>query len=229
MPVQHYGKNQRDVFLDGEAYFDVKKDPEHPFIVHVGGIEVKAVGTSFNVKAYTDDKTIETTLVEGKVLVSKKNEKAPIVMSPNQKLTIVNNEKDFVYSLDEIKKGNPEMAKKNGILVTKEARNAILEKEVDIKPEISWKDDEWYISGMSLEELARHLQRRYDVNISITDNDLKKYRFTGTILDESLEQVLNYISRVAPVVYEVDGKKVQFSINKKIHERVQTTAKNKGY
>ena len=68
---------------------------------------------------------------------------------------------------------------------------------------------------MSLEELAIQLQRRYDVNISISDDDLRKYRFSGTILDESLEQVLSYLSRVAPVEYIVDGKKVVFSANKK--------------
>ena len=128
-----YSKNKRDVFLDGEAYFDVKKDPEHPFIVHVGDIEVKAVGTSFNVKAYKNEKTVETTLVEGKVLVSKKNITEPIIMLPNQKLTFVNNNKDFAYSLKELKQEKPDKEVKEELLVPKKAKNAILEKEIDIK------------------------------------------------------------------------------------------------
>lgn len=222
-----YSKNKRDVFLDGEACFDVKKDPEHPFIVHVCDIEVKAVGTSFNVKAYANEKTIETTLVEGKVLVSKKDGEDPITMSPNQKLTLVNNEKDFAYSIEELKQAKPEKEVKEELLVMKKAKNAILEKEIDIKPEVSWKENEWLISGMSLEELAIQLQRRYDVNISISDNDLRKYRFTGTILDESLEQVLTYLSRVAPIKYEIDGKKVMFSVNKKFVEQYQQMLKTK--
>src|SRR5690606_37889089 len=69
-----YGKNfgngaLRDVYLDGEAFFDVAHDPDKPFIVHTSSIQIKVLGTSFNVRSYAEDNTIETTLVQGKVRI----------------------------------------------------------------------------------------------------------------------------------------------------------------
>ena len=62
-----YGKKERRVDLEGEAYFEVAKDKEHRFVVRAGGMDVEALGTTFNVKAYKEDKTLTTTLLEGKV------------------------------------------------------------------------------------------------------------------------------------------------------------------
>ncbi|HEX3006263.1 MAG TPA: FecR family protein, partial [Bacteroidales bacterium] len=64
-----YGFKTRDIYLDGEAYFEVAKNRSRPFLVHAATIMVKALGTSFNVKCYPEENTIETTLVEGKVQI----------------------------------------------------------------------------------------------------------------------------------------------------------------
>jgi ferric-dicitrate binding protein FerR (iron transport regulator) len=76
--------------LDGEAYFDVVKQPQRPFIVHVSGYDIKVLGTAFNVRSYATDKTVETTLLRGLVEVTKqgKAQQNPIFLHPNEKLIV---------------------------------------------------------------------------------------------------------------------------------------------
>lgn len=212
-----FNPNERIVILDGEAYFDVAKDPKHPFIVKAGDVEVKAIGTAFNVKAYPSENTIETTLIEGKVVVSRKGANKPITLAPNQKLTYVKGRKDNFNPVEDISRKNDEelLALKE----IKKTKNITLEEIADPKPVISWKEKEWFISGMNIKELSIKLERRYDVNIDIKDTELTKYRFTGTIMDESLEQVLTYMSKVAPINYKIDGKEVTFFANKFFYEK----------
>ncbi len=77
-----YNSKVRDIFLDGEAYFDVAKNPDIPFVVDAGEVRVRALGTKFNVRAYHDEMSIRTTLVEGKVLASSGDD--DVVLSPCQ-------------------------------------------------------------------------------------------------------------------------------------------------
>ena len=82
----------REVQLTGEAFFDVVKNPERPFIIHTSKIDVKVLGTKFNVKAYPEDKTVETSLVQGSVEVFVKNRPGEkYLLKPNQKLVLLNN------------------------------------------------------------------------------------------------------------------------------------------
>ncbi len=71
-PVAFSG-NTREVVLSGEAYFEVAKNPNKPFIVHVNDLEVKVLGTHFNIMCYSDESSIKTTLIEGSVKLSKGN------------------------------------------------------------------------------------------------------------------------------------------------------------
>ena len=77
-----YGKKERSVLLSGEAYFEVAKDKKHRFIVKAGDLEVEALGTAFNVKAYDEDKELTATLFEGSIRAVAENETA--VLSPDQ-------------------------------------------------------------------------------------------------------------------------------------------------
>jgi ferric-dicitrate binding protein FerR (iron transport regulator) len=80
----------REVRLEGEAFFDVVKQPDRPFIVHTSGIDIKVLGTAFNVKSYPEDKTVETTLYRGSVRVFRHedSEKKAIQLKPNEKLIL---------------------------------------------------------------------------------------------------------------------------------------------
>src|SRR5688572_25041678 len=84
---ESYGIAARDIWLEGEAFFDVKHNKELPFIVHTPAMNIKALGTTFNVKAYPGEKATETSLVNGLVEVTLKEEKnRKVLLHPNQKI-----------------------------------------------------------------------------------------------------------------------------------------------
>ncbi len=205
-----YGIKDRNVELEGEAYFKVAKDKERPFIVKTSHIAVKALGTEFNVKAYPGDKTIETTLVEGSVKVEKlegKNEYGDILLKPNQKITFYKSEEIQEDKENYTKEG--EIAKKRGVVPDKIAPVYELVKEnVKVEPLVSWKENRWIIEKEDLSMLAVDLERKFDIQILFETDRLKHFRFTGTLLDEPLEQVLKVMSVTAPINYEINGKKV---------------------
>ncbi|MDR1672966.1 MAG: DUF4974 domain-containing protein [Bacteroidales bacterium] len=206
-----FGKERRDLWLDGEAYFVVQKSAT-PFVVHSGNVEIQAVGTQFNVRAYSSEKNVETTLVEGKVAVytydaERNNPAKTVTLLPNQKLVVSKNEPErkTLQTAATVRSEPPSE------LPVQE----ILHEEVDPLPDISWKDNEWVIYRENLENLAVKLERRFDVTIQFKDPHLKSFRYNGTLPDESLEQVLDVMRMVSPIQYTVKGKTVIFSENSK--------------
>ena len=202
----NFGVKQRDLWLDGEGFFDVQKSPV-PFIVHSGTVQIRAVGTSFNVRAYSSDQMVETTLVSGEILVTgtahRETTGEGITLLPNQKLIISN--------IQEIADRTTHSDKTAGTLQDV----VVLKKEINPAPDISWKDNKWIIDREELGSLAIKLERRFDVEIVFTDEQLKSFRYNGSLPDLSLEQVLNVMSMVSPVNYSINGKTVLFSENKK--------------
>lgn len=88
-----YGNTIREVSLSGEAYFDVEKNPEHPFVIHTGSINIKVLGTAFNVKSFPGEKNTETSLIRGSIEVTFKNRPSEkIILKPNEKLITANEE-----------------------------------------------------------------------------------------------------------------------------------------
>ncbi|MCH5718063.1 FecR family protein [Niabella hibiscisoli] len=94
---QSFGKQLREVTLEGEAFFEVAKDANHPFIVHTKTMNIKVLGTVFNVRAYDNEKNTQTTLLEGSVEVTlnKRNERNLVVLKPHEKI-VANNDPDHV-------------------------------------------------------------------------------------------------------------------------------------
>jgi transmembrane sensor len=206
--------NSRLVYLEGEAYFKVKTDKSKPFIVRTSKINVKALGTTFNVMAYPEEKLAVATLVEGviDIEVTGKNKKnISYTLKPRQNVTIIDNNISIGDEAN-IHQPDPVITKVENI---KRITEKVLVTE-NIKTELytSWKDKRWIISRERLDDLAVKLGRRYDVSIRFADEALKTFRFTGTIQDESLEQVLKVMSLSSPILYEVDGKTVIFGENK---------------
>lgn len=86
-----FTKENRTLFLDGEAFFDVKRDEKHPFIVHTDRYDIKVLGTKFNIESYSDSENFETTLINGKVsLTAHSNTDKEIILLPNQKAHLQN-------------------------------------------------------------------------------------------------------------------------------------------
>ncbi len=207
-----FGTKHRNLWLDGEGYFDVNKSSA-PFVVHSGSVQIKAVGTSFNVRAYSSEDCIETTLVKGKVMITdtenRQAESREVTLLPNQKLIVPKN-----------KILSQQNTSNNSVVQTNENRSQsgprksmTLQEKINPVPDVSWKDNEWVIYREDLASLAVKLERRFDVKIVFEDERLKSFRYNGSLPDLSLEQVLDIMSMVSPVQYSVNGKTVVFSVN----------------
>ena len=177
---QFFSGDTRKVVLSGEGFFKVAHNPEKPFIVKAGNLDIKAVGTTFNVLAYPDDDVIETTLVNGKVILEqiKLNDKSKIIgtMTPGQHVE---------YS---VLSGN------------------VSSTEGKVEKYISWTDGKLIFEDTPIIEVAERLSRMFNVDFEIK-NELREYIYTVTLEDESLTQILDLITIATPVVYKALPRK----------------------
>lgn len=132
-----FRREGRKVILEGEAYFSVSKDKEHPFLLSSSGIEIKVLGTQFNVKAYPDEESVSATLIEGSIQISSPVEK--MVIEPDQKMVF--NKETQKMTLNKLADTAPEIDWKRGRLIF---RNESLE-EVEIKLE-RWFDVDIFLA-----------------------------------------------------------------------------------
>lgn len=188
-PAQFDNEN-RKVSIEGEAYFDVKKDPNHPFLVRTNGVTVRVLGTKFNVKSYPDEKTVETTLVTGKVELYANN----LEINDNNRLMVLAPNQQAIF---EVQKG-----KKDSII------SMVHNLNVDVNPIISWKDNRFMFRDEKFADLAQKLKRWYNVDIKINDQKLQNTPFSGVFEKETVEQSLNALKLAAPFKYKMDKNKI---------------------
>jgi ferric-dicitrate binding protein FerR (iron transport regulator) len=208
----NFGKEGRDLFLEGEAYFVVARNPEMPFRVKTSDVCITAIGTAFNVKAYNEEGSIETTLEKGEVRIDAmdnskiKPESVPVYLKPNQRAVYIKSNKNISVnsSVQQVQTTASEPA---GKIKTIPLR---VENMPDTKLTTSWKDSRWIFKSEKLISLKPILERRYDVSIIFRDSLLMSYKFTGTLKEESLEQVLKAICLASPIKYEINHKQVIF-------------------
>jgi len=202
-----FGIEERKIFLNGEAYFAVTHSRK-PFVVSTEFLEVRVHGTEFNVKAYAEENYIQTTLVKGSVSIVRKHPskagRHKVLLKPNQTATFNIHSKEFVGG-----RNNAGQIKDN-------RKEDAMEVSSSINPVIytSWKDTRWLIEGETLSSLAVKLERRYNVNITFGVKELESYRFSGTLTDETLDQVLHVIQLSAPIRYEIKDHEVTLFENK---------------
>jgi ferric-dicitrate binding protein FerR (iron transport regulator) len=217
-----YGVKIREISLDGEAYFVVAKNKHKPFIVRTSDINIKALGTSFNVKAYAKENTIETTLEEGSVRIdaidTKSSNAEPIILKPNQKAVFSRLKGDMTVNASNDQK---QVAKIEKQQPKEEIKTLEVIAVPDIRVSTSWKDLRWVIRHEKLSNLVVMLERRYAVSFTFEDDKIKEYVFNGTLLDESLEQVLEVIKIAAPIDYNISHKNVTLSWNKQFKDKYQ--------
>ena len=199
-----FNQKNRMINLEGEGYFKVAKNKNLPFIVDAYGFEVKAVGTEFNVKAYKGDPTVETTMVEGKVTLqhSTENILKGVYLTPNQKATFYKKEESLTVEV--LKK----LDEKKEVLNYIPEHRLVIAPKIDPKAIISWKENRLIIEREQLGTLAEILSRKYNFNFEFKSEDIKHFSFSGTLEDETLQQVMNVIKLSSPIDYEIIGKTV---------------------
>jgi transmembrane sensor len=197
-----FGNTLREVRLTGEAFFDVVRNPEKPFIIHTTATDVKVLGTQFNVKSYPGDKTNETSLIHGsvEVLVKKRGEKW--VLRPNEKL-VVDNQPSQPDAAPE-----PRPASRKEPMPLVAISKLTYQANDTIAVEASWTRNRLSFKNESFAEVARKMERWYDVSFEFRDKSLEDLSVYGTFTNESLVQALEALQFSFGFRYSVQNKKV---------------------
>ncbi|AYL96475.1 FecR family protein [Mucilaginibacter celer] len=194
-----FGSDERRVSLTGEAFFDVVKDPQHPFVVTTQTISIRVLGTKFNVRSYNNDKTSEAALVRGKIeLTVLKNPEKKIILNPSEKLIVINNQDQ------QQKNGNASSPALDETPLI--ALSRIHQAKKDTLPsEALWLENKLAFDAEDFETIAQKMERRYNVNIVFENEEVKKLRFTGKFETEPINKALLYLQRTAPFRFKIDN------------------------
>jgi len=206
--IKYSGYSQsgkREVMLTGEAYFDVKHDAEHPFIVHAGKLNVVVLGTAFNVKAYKTDAFIETTLIRGKVEIL--NDAKPgtsIVLYPNEKVR-VNTEVNIAKKITIVNKQPVADS-----VITSPGRGVVKPSIPDgAIDETAWVSNYLIFKKEHFTELAAQLERWYNVKISFDNDKYVSKQFTGRFKDQNINEVMRALQLTQSFHYKITDNQIR--------------------
>jgi len=169
--------SNRQVKLEGEAWFDVTRNEEYPFEISAGNSSVKVLGTSFNMCAYPEENYIEVVLQQGKVEFQDNKDDEKVMMLPLERL---------VFQNGNISKSVTDPAKYN-----------------------AWTEGKLVFRGDPMAEVARRIERWYNVKVTLADKELEKYSFRATFQDDSLEEVLRFLSMTSPIRYKITPRELK--------------------
>ncbi|MDR1201415.1 MAG: FecR family protein [Tannerellaceae bacterium] len=169
-----YGKKDRIVYLEGEAYFDVAKHKDKPFIVKVNGQDIEALGTKFNVMAYASDSIYTTTLLEGSVSLSTNHITKKTVLKPDQQFTYNKNNRSVTIT------------------------------EVEASLYTAWINGYYYFSDQNLKLILSKLSDIYGVTFEVLSETLINKKFTGTFYrGQSVKNIMEIINLSIPIKYNM--------------------------
>jgi ferric-dicitrate binding protein FerR (iron transport regulator) len=209
--AQNFIGNTREVTLTGEAYFDVahatsaETGQKIPFIIHTNSIDIKVLGTAFNVRSYPGEKTIETALIRGSVEVTMHNNPdKKIVLKPDEKLIVKNDNATIVSNkpalADSINSDNEPMMTLSKIHPYKEDTTAHYE--------TLWVKNKLAFENEPFNRMMPELERWYNVSIVLKNETLGGQHFTGVFENKSLADVMEALSLARGFHYEIKGTEV---------------------
>lgn len=169
-----YHSGERTVSLEGEAFFEVTKDPEHPFVIKTKALDFKVYGTSFNIQAYPEDQEINTTLVKGSLGIMGKNGGELVRLVPGENATYRHDDRELLVG------------------------------QVNLELYTSWKDGLVTFKNEKLKDIARKIERWYNVEIVINNASLGEELYMGTILkNKPVDQILEVFSLTSSLKYRI--------------------------
>lgn len=170
----------REVKLDGEAYFKVAKNKHKPFVVTTKYAQVKVLGTVFNLKAYSDDNHVETTLEEGSVEFSLNGSVAePVELKPGEQIVFNTSDQKLTMS------------------------------KVETYLHTAWKDGKYVFKDADLKTIITELERLYDVRIHLENDSLKQLHFRGMFeYEQNIFSALENLERTTNMKYRMDGRDI---------------------
>jgi transmembrane sensor len=176
-------KSYREVTISGEAFFDVKHDAAHPFIVHTYDYNIRVLGTSFNVRSYPGIKETETDLLSGKI---------EIVRTGSEKVTLRPNQKYHKMGI---------IAALHVDTVTHHVK------------EISWTRRKMEFNDETFVQIAKQLESWYGMKIVFAGEEVKRYRYTASFDDETIFKSLRYLQQSYPFTYKIEQDSIIISGN----------------
>lgn len=181
-PVKFIAGENRQVFLDGEAFFDVAKDKKHPFIVNADALNIRVLGTHFNVSNYPEDTATDVVLVEGSVGMYRSNEEFDAakntILKPGYKGSF-NRENAFIST-----------------------------KPVITDIYTSWINGGLTFRNMTFKNIITKLERRYNVTIINKNEKLANEKFNASFSDESIEKVMSYFNDIHGINYTIKNNQI---------------------
>ncbi|MET6996560.1 FecR family protein [Chitinophaga defluvii] len=198
-----FNEENRQVHLEGEAYFDVAQDAGKPFVIQAGDMCVKVLGTTFNVKAYPQDKTLETVLIRGAVEVTVKDmPRQQVILKPQQKIIIEKPAKQAAGIQDSVSHTHHQREAIGKIAV----KNVQLLADDSTVMETSWTLNRLVFDNETLAVVATKIERWYGVKVQIDPAIADTYTFTGIFENESIQQMLKALQLSLPFHYKLEDK-----------------------
>ncbi|HLZ88177.1 MAG TPA: FecR domain-containing protein, partial [Puia sp.] len=193
----------REVQLCGEAYFDVVKDHNHPFIIHTHAIDVLVLGTTLNVRSYSNERNTEAVLIHGSVQVTLRDNPAKkIILQPNDKLVVQNGRRLLLAP------GGRAVQKEADTTQVMSLGKAHFKAKDTVATEVLWVKNKLAFDEESLESVALKIERWFNVKVLITDPSLQHIEYSGVFEDETLPQVMEALRLTGNFHYTIHRREV---------------------
>jgi len=193
--AEGFGKTTREVFLTGEAYFEVTHNEQLPFIVHTGEADIKVLGTKFNVRNYANEHRMEAALLTGSIqLTLHEDPRHSILLKPSDKIIVKKNAaggKDIMTATRVQKVELTSIKVRDSIII-----------------ETSWLNDKMAFFDKPFSEIALDLERQFDVNIEIRNEVVSGYKYTGVYDEDNAEDILKILQMIKPFKYTINNKQI---------------------
>lgn len=190
-------KNVREVYLSGEAFFDVKHAASRPFIIHAAKMDVRVLGTSFNIRSYKEEDFEETAVISGAVEVVVKEGQQVLKVTPNEKVllrkTVISKNANTLAT----------NSRKGNIVIERQPLSPISATDSSRVLETAWVNNQLIFQNETLSAIAQRLERWYGVKISIRDPQLAGLRFSGRADNVPIEKLLNILQEIQPFKYSI--------------------------
>ena len=200
---ERFNDTIREVSLEGEAYFDVIKDKNRPFVVMTNDLNIRVLGTTFNIKSYAEDATIETTLIRGMIEVRKNNEPATkkIILTPNEKLIYNKTEALLVRPTNQ---QNSIAKKLEALSITTLSKNIPDSSRV----ETAWIYGRLVFDGDYFVTLSEKIERLYKIKINIQNQSISNSRFSGVFEKENVEEAFKALQLITMFKYDIHDNEI---------------------
>jgi transmembrane sensor len=189
----------REVSLTGEAYFDVVKNADKPFIIHAGKVDIKVIGTLFNVKSYPGEKSTEASLIRGSIEVMIKDRpEEKIILKPNEKIVVSNEQAQEKTGLKSAQINEPIVAISH--LSYEPTDSTIIE--------TSWVENKLIFQNETFKDLAARMERWFGVTINFNNEEVQQLRFRGSFTHETIHQALAALKITGGFNYKINNDSI---------------------